>query len=70
MKIILLLLLSTASFSQKKNDSLPSKHDSSYIIMNQFLIFLQDKVTVRDYLPIQQAITAFLQSKEFVKPKE
>lgn len=46
------------------------KADSVMVIMNDFLIFLQDKVTVKDYLPVQAYVQGFLKSKEFDKPKK
>ncbi len=67
--IIILLFISSVCFGQKK-DSLPPKPDSVQIIMNEFLTFLQDKVTVKEYLPVQQMVNAYLQNKEFMKPKK
>lgn len=69
-------LLKAMSGSSKNNTPstkttsgpLTIKPDSATIVMSEFLIFLQDKVTVKDYMPIQQAVAAFLKSKEFIKP--
>lgn len=52
----------------QKKDSIPPKADSATIVMNQFLIFLQDKLTVKDYIPVQRMVEVFL--KEYLKPKK
>lgn len=67
--ILLLVIFNSVCFGQKK-DSIPPKPDSTTVIMNEFLGFLQDKLTVKEYLPVQQMVSAFLQSKEFTKPQK
>ena len=67
--IFIFLFISAVCFGQKK-DSLPPKQDSVSVIMNEFLVFLQDKITVKEYLPVQQMVTAYLQNKEFLNPKK
>lgn len=69
MKIIIVILICFSSrvMAQKK-DSIPPKADSATIVMNQFLIFLQDKLTVKDYIPVQRMVEVFL--KEYLKPKK
>lgn len=67
--VLLLVIFSSVCFGQKK-DSLPAKPDSVQVIMNEFLVFLQDKMTVKDYMPFQEAVNIFLQHKEFLKPKK
>lgn len=68
MKLLLIsLFISAICYGQK--DSLPKKPDSTVIVMSQFLIFLQDKVTVKDYMPVQKMVDAFLK-QEFLKPRK
>lgn len=63
-----LIIISAFSFFQK--DTIPPKPDSVQVIMNEFLVFLQDKITVKEYIPVQQMVATFLKSKEFIKPKK
>lgn len=72
--LITCLLISSLTFGQKKGylpvDSMPlPKPDTVAVIMNEFLTFLQDKITVKEYIPVQNYIQAFLKAKEYDKPK-
>ena len=70
MKLLFIcLLISGITYGQKK-DSLPPKPDSVTVLMNEFLVFLQDKVTVKEYLPVQAYVQGFLKEKEFRNPKK
>ncbi len=68
--LIISLFISAVSFGQQKKDSLPPKQDTAIVVMNEFLTFLQDKLTVKEYVPIQQMVGAFLKSKEYLKPNK
>lgn len=77
-KVILcfLVFISFSCFAQSKDSAsrtsqpMTIKADSVQTIMNDFLEFLQDKVTVKQYLPVQQMVNAFIISKEAEKRKK
>jgi len=66
------LLISVSLFcSAQKGDTITSsKPDTVQVIMNEFLTFLQDKITVKEYMPVQQMVNAFIMNREANKKKK
>lgn len=59
----------TTTLATSGGGDIQVKPDSVQVIMSEFLVFLQDQITVKQYLPVQQMVNAFLKDKEMRKPK-
>ena len=60
----------TTSLGILDSTEIKKKDSAASVLMNDFLVFLQDKITVKNYLPVQEYVNEFLKSKEYLKPKK
>lgn len=68
MNLLLALLITATTYGQK--DSLPPRPDSTFIVMDDFLKFIYDKVSAKDYDLTKRAAADYIRQKEFLKPKK